>query len=152
MRYLLLQKLSRSPVNRSAAPRNHHTRSIMLGALPAVLLAACQAATPQTGEQLALADRLHAAAMRGQPEYVAATNGKAMAACIDWPTATGREPELVWTPWTYVSNFSDGGIPTPTLENDTLLRCRSTAAEQSWHCTCQTIDRNGRNVLRVPQQ
>jgi hypothetical protein len=88
--------------------------------------------------------------MQDQPQYTEVTSGKAMIACIDWRSQTGGNPRLVWTPWTYVSDSSDASIFVTTLENDALNRCKDTAADQNWNCTCHTLDRNGKNVLRIP--
>ncbi len=126
------------------------TGNLICGTILVVLLTACETPSSQSADYLALADRLHASAMQDQPQYTEVTSGKAMIACIDWRSQTGGNPRLVWTPWTYVGDTSDANIFVSTLENDALTRCKDTADDQNWNCTCHTLDRNGQNVLRIP--
>ena len=96
-------------------------------------------------EKADLADRIHSFVMERIPEYVASNESKVMAACIEWD-----EPYL-HNVFSYRTDpNSDAPIFTSRLQQLAMLSCKRWAKSEKIDCTCQMLDKNGKNVLRVP--
>lgn len=123
----------------------------------AALLSACTApATTETAERTSLkheiAVQLYDAILQQATAYRALARKKALAACIDWGIGSGGYIDVFFTSAYYEGEFSERSSPvTPgRLMNLALTDCARTRERAKLVCTCQEIDRNGRNVLTVP--
>lgn len=76
---------------------------------------------------------------------------KVLVACVEWNRAT-PPPVFVHNVFaTYSGPGSDRPIFLTQLESDALHRCQKWQKEKDTDCTCQALDRNGKNVLRAPK-
>ena len=75
---------------------------------------------------------------------------KVMVICVDWdaPSASGIHIRNAFT--TYTSITSDAPIFAGELARDAKYRCKKWAKAENIDCTCQMLDSNGKNVLKVP--
>ncbi len=96
-------------------------------------------------EKADLADRIHSFVMEKIPEYVAFNESKVMAACIEWD---GPNIHQVFSYRT--DPHSDASIFTSKLERSAMLSCTRWASSENVDCTCQMLDKNGKNALRIP--
>lgn len=105
---------------------------------------------PALADKRTLADRIHASIMDRFPEYGRNQSMKVMVACIRWDSPTPPRIQVKGATYTYTDAGSDGQINPAELRHDALRRCRGWAARENIDCTCQAVDDNGKNVLRVP--
>ncbi len=119
-------------------------------ALAVALMAANHASLVQAGERPDLAVRLHDYVMERVDSYGQLNEPKVMAICIDWDAATelGIYVHNVFV--TYTGITSDRPIFPTQLAADAKLRCNRWAESEKIDCTCQMLDSNGKNVLKVP--
>ena len=96
-------------------------------------------------EKADFADRIHSFVMEKIPEYVAFNESKVMAVCIEWD-----EPNIHRVFSYRTDPHSDTPIFTSKLQQVAMLSCKRWASSENVDCTCQMLDKNGKNVLRIP--
>jgi len=111
----------------------------------AALLAALPALAETPAEQAA---EIHATAMQRAPDYAREGRPKAMDACI----ATGEDgtPVVRGVAYARTSQSSDKPVATNRLANTARERCLAWKARHGEDCACVPLDRNGKNVLKLP--
>ena len=119
-------------------------------ALAVALMAASHVSHAQAGERPEIADRIYEYVMGLADYYELLNEPKVMAICIDWdaPNKSGINIHNAFT--TYTAIASNGPIFPAKLARDAKLRCNRWAKSENIDCTCQTLDSNGKNVLKVP--
>ena len=82
--------------------------------------------------------------------YGSLNEPKVMAACIDWEAsnASGIYVHNVFS--TYTSMGTDVPVFLSELARDAEFRCKQWTKSEKIDCTCQMLDSNGKNVLKVP--
>jgi len=108
------------------------------------------AALAESPEKKALADRIHAFVMERSAEYRRTHRTKAMVICIQWVSPTPPRIKIEGVFATRTGIGSDGPIFTPDLRRNAMRRCKAWAKKEGADCTCQRLDEDGKNVLRVP--
>ena len=73
-----------------------------------------------------------------------------MAICIDWDAQTESGIYIHNAFTTYTGITSDAPIFAGELARDAKYRCKQWAKSENIGCTCQMLDSNGKNVLKVP--
>lgn len=104
-------------------------------------------APPRAAETVA--ERVYQSIMTAHPRYPQSTVPKALTGCFDWSRSTPDEPDVrymavAWRP------AGPGGLSLPKVVNRALYRCEYAQRRDEAPCTCQVIDRNGKNVLEPP--
>ena len=119
-------------------------------ALAIALMAANHVSLVQADERSETGDKVYEYVMERATFYASINRSKVMAACIDWdsPNEWGIYLHNVFT--TYTSPNSDIPIFTGELARDAKHRCKQWAKSENIDCTCQRLDSNGKNVLKVP--
>ena len=92
----------------------------------------------------------HAQIVEAFEGYGRTTDTKVLAVCIAWPDSTDEKLDLVTGGWFYTGQGSDIQIFTGDLSKGAMDLCRKNAAESERDCTCQFVDKNGKNVLTIP--
>jgi len=134
-------------------------RVTLLCLLPlAALLSACAgqgvretpAQTPLQGE---IARALYDAILKQATAYRDLTRKKALAACIDWGIGSGGYVDVYFTSAYFEGEYSEraSAVTIARLINLALSDCECTRDVAKLDCLCQPVDRNGRNVLTVPE-
>jgi hypothetical protein len=102
------------------------------------------------GEKSETAKLVYEYVMEQVGEYGGLPEPKVMVACINWdaPTALGYNVRNVFV--TYTGITSDRPIFAGKLAQDAKRRCKKWAKSEMIDCTCQRLDSNGKNVLKVP--
>ena len=116
-------------------------------ALAVALIVANQASVVQADEK---SDQIYDLVMEHVATYASLNEPKVMAICIDWdaPTVLGIHVHNVFV--TYTGVTSDRPIFAGQLAQDVKRRCKKWAKSEKIDCTCQMMDKNGKNVLKVP--
>ena len=120
--------------------------------LAAMILAGCAGAppsAPQTPEQTAVSQALWSRAMDKASGYEKRPRTKSMYLCVAWPDGAGRSFNIGGIGVAGESEGTDRPISLGRLQSFAEERCKVHEAEKA--CTCQELDRNGRNVLVVPE-
>ena len=96
------------------------------------------------------ADRVYDFVIERVDHYRTLSESKVMAICIDWDASieSGIYVHNVFV--TYTAEWSDRPIFPTRLGANAKLRCKKWAKSENIDCTCQMLDSNGKNVLKVP--
>ncbi len=119
-------------------------------AVAVALMAANHVSLVQAGERSDRETEIYDLVMDWVGDYGQLNEPKVMAICIDWdaPTASGFRIHNAFT--TYTGITSDRPIFASELARNSKSRCKSWAKAENIDCTCQMLDSNGQNVLKVP--
>ncbi len=119
-------------------------------ALAVALMAASQFSLVQADERSEIADKVYEYVMERMEAYGSLREPKVMAICVDWdaPTASGINVQNAFV--TYTAESSDKPIFPTSLAANAKHRCKQWAKSEKIGCTCQMLDLNGTNVLKVP--
>ena len=119
-------------------------------ALAVALMAASHVSHAQAGERPEIADRIYEYIMEQVDDYELLSEPKVLAICIDWeaPNETGIYVHNAFI--TYTGITSDRLFSPTRLATNAKLQCNRWAKSENIDCTCQTLDSNGKNVLKVP--
>ena len=104
----------------------------------------------QADERSEIADKVYEYVMERVKSYASISRTKAMFICIDWdaPTASGFN---VYNAFGYVTDEgSDIPIFTGELAQSAKYDCKKWVKSEKIDCTCQRLDSDGKNVLKVP--
>ena len=101
-------------------------------------------------EKANLADRIYNYLMEQLPDYGTLPEPKVMAVCIEWDRATAPPFYIHNVFATYTGQGTDKQIFIGVLQRDAELRCNRWASSENVDCTCQMLDKNGKNALRIP--
>ena len=104
----------------------------------------------RAGEESGTASSIYEYVMERVGDYGQLNEPKVMAICIDWdaPNESGIYVHNVFV--TYTGITSDRPIFAGDLARDAKHRCKKWAKSEKIDCTCQMMDKNGKNVLKVP--
>ena len=122
----------------------------MVFALVLGLMAAGNNALAQADEKSQTADRVYDYVMEKVSSYGSLNDPKVMMVCIDWDAQTDSGIYVHNAFTTYTASYSDGPIFVSELARDAKMRCKKWAESEKIDCTCQALDKNGKNVLDVP--
>ena len=119
-------------------------------ALAVALMAASHASHVQAGEGPEVVDGVYGYVMERVEVYWSLNEPKVMAICIDWdaPTASGFNVHNAFM--YYTAEASDKPIFQTTLAANAKLSCKRWAKSEKIDCSCEMLDSNGTNVLKVP--
>jgi hypothetical protein len=115
-----------------------------------ILLWGSYGSVAHSDEKARLADGLYNYVMERYPEYATLPEPKVLAACIEWDRATQPPIFIHNVLVTYTDPGTDAQIFIGELKRDALLRCKRWASSENVDCTCQILDMNGKNALRIP--
>ena len=104
----------------------------------------------QADERSDLADRVSEYVMERVDVYGPLNEPKLMAICIDWDASTASGISVHNAFMYYTAEASDKPIFQTTLAANAKLSCKRWTKSEKIDCTCQMLDSNGKNVLRVP--
>ena len=118
--------------------------------LAIALIAANHVSLVQADERSEVADSVYEYVMERMKSYASINQTKAMVICIDWdaPTVSGIH---VYQAFSYrTGEGSDAPIFTGKLAQNAKYECKKWAKSENIDCTCQRLDSDGKNVLKVP--
>ena len=98
-----------------------------------------------------LGEQIYQSIMQAHPSYSRATTEKALTGCFDWQTSTPDEPDVRYLAVAW-RRKGRGGMALAQIVNRAMIRCETAQRRDEAPCTCQVIDRNGKNVLEPPAQ
>ena len=111
---------------------------------------ACAAQPKQSPTATAVSNQVYAAIIKALPGYRLHSRQKALAACIQWPTAPG-EPIFVDTLGGFaLADQSDGKFSPGAVVQGAIRDCQGNKAGGQFDCKCQILDVSGSNRLIVP--
>jgi len=118
--------------------------------LAVALMTANHASLVQADEKSKTADGIYDFVMERVDHYGSIFETKAMAICIDWdaPTVSGIQIHQAFMH--YTDPGSDGPIFVGKLAQSAKYNCKKWAKSENTDCTCQMLDKNGKNVLKAP--
>ncbi len=119
-------------------------------ALAVALMAANHASLVQAGERPDTAKWIYDLVMDWVEDYGSLNDPKVMAICIDWDASTESGIYVHNAFIHYTGITSDIPVFAGKLAQDAKYRCRKWAKPEKIDCTCQMLDSNGNNVLKVP--
>ncbi len=119
-------------------------------ALAVALMAASHASLVQAGKRPEVAVRVYEYVMEHVDYYGSLNEPKVMAICVDWDAQTESGIQIHNAFTTYTGITSDRPIFAGELARDAKRRCKAWAKSENIDCTCQMLDSNGTNVLKVP--
>lgn len=96
-----------------------------------------------------VAERIYQAIMAAHPRYPLSTVPKALTGCFDWAKSTPDQPDVRYMAVAW-RTAGRGGLALPQVVNRAIYRCEYAQRRDEAPCTCQVIDRNGKNVLEPP--
>ena len=106
--------------------------------------------TSQAGEPSAQARMIHELVMDHMKGYDQLEEPKVMAICIDWQ-ADNEAGFFIHNAFvTYTSMASDVQVFIGKLVQDAKFRCKQWRKAEKIDCSCRMLDKNGKNVLKVP--
>ena len=96
-------------------------------------------------------ERVYQSVMQAHPRYPRSTSEKALTGCFDWEKSTPDDPDVRYlaVAWRMKGR---GGMALAQIVNRAMIRCETAQRRDQAPCTCQVIDRNGKNVLEPPAQ
>ena len=101
-------------------------------------------------EKADLADSIYNYVMEKVPEYETLRESKVMTVCIEWDRPTPPSISIHQVFVTYEDPHTDIPVFINKLQQDALQKCERWASSKNANCTCQMLDKNGKNALRIP--
>ena len=113
------------------------------------LTAALHTAPAVAGERTKLEVEVYEYVMEQVDYYELLNEPKVMASCIDWnaPNESGVYVHNVFT--YYTGQSSDRPIFSSELARSAMTWCKKWKKAEKIDCTCQMLDKNGKNVLKA---
>jgi hypothetical protein len=115
------------------------------------LMTAINAPPAVAGERPKIEVELYDYVMEKVDDYALLNSPKVMASCIDWD-ASNEFGVYVHNVFTYHTGISsDRPIFASELARNAMNWCKKWAEDEKVGCTCQMLDKNGKNVLKAPR-
>ncbi len=113
-------------------------------------MAANHSSLVQADERSETAIMVHEYVMERVESYGSLNEPKVMAICIGWDAPTESGIHVYNAFMYYTAEYSDVPIFSGELSRSAKIDCKKWAKSENIDCKCQTLDSNGKNVLKVP--
>ncbi len=110
----------------------------------------CTAVPNQSPVQRELSKKMYDHIMRYVPDYRVHTRGKALAACVAWPSEAGKPVFIDTLGATWVHQLSHSNFSANEMVQGALQNCEGQKSDGKFDCNCQLMDLAGTNKLAVP--
>ncbi len=147
LRFGFMEKMRDWPVT---MPKARNSCSALFCALGAIALPLLHGGTEATAAD-PVGERVYQSIMQAHPRYPQSMSEKALTGCFDWEKSTPDDPDVRYlaVAWRMKGR---GGMALAQIVNRAMIRCETAQRRDEAPCTCQIIDRNGKNVLEPPAQ
>lgn len=142
-----MEKMRDSPVT---MPKARSVRFALFSALGVVVLLSLHGG-PEAKAAGPVSEQVYQSIMQAHPRYPQSMSEKALTGCFDWEKSTPDKPDVRYlaVAWRMKGR---GGMALAQIVNRAMIRCETAQRRDEAPCTCQIIDRNGKNVLEPPAQ